>query len=278
MYCQNCGAPMLDGARFCGRCGAPVQHAGAESPDAAPQQAPSAAYPSAPQHQQPPQYPQQPPQYPQQPPQYPQQPPQYSQQQPQYPQQPLQYQQRTQYPQPQQYPQYPPQPYAAASKKRKLAVPIIALVLVAAILFTGLVSPGFFVKKSRAEALINRVQVHIPTPTGPEATVRLLGDVALQYYIQARLYLEKLSQYDVRDLSEEEFGLLVTNTLTALEDAEKISDFLAEAVDLWMECDDVREEPTYTVTQDAKAVATMAPTTSPSSMTPALMPPSQPCC
>lgn len=151
----------------------------------------------------------------------------------------------------------PPAVPAQPKKKRKLALPIIAVVLVVALLFTGFVAPGFFMKKSGgAESRINRVQVFLPNPTGPEAVVRITGDIALRYYVQARLYLEKLSQYDVKHLDEEEFGELVTNTLTALEDAEKISACLSEAVDLWMECDDVPGEASYKVVRTAGSGST----------------------
>ena len=236
--CAVCGRELKEGAGFCSVCGAPV----GGQPD--PRPAPAAASPQQPYGRS---------QYPPQGHSAPQPSAPYPQGQP--PAAPYPPQQRQQAPYGQQ--PYPPQqqPYAPPRRKRKLAVPIIALVLVAAILFTGLVSPGFFLKKSRAEALINRVQVHIPNPTGPEAVVRLVGEVALQYYIEARLYLEKLSQYDLTKLDEQEFGELVTNTLAAFENAEKMSYCLSDAVDLWMKCDDVREEATYTVVQEAKGDA-----------------------
>lgn len=244
--CAVCGRELKPGATFCGGCGAPA-----------------GAHP-APGQVSPPAYPQQP--YPQRQinaqPQVPQRQSAPRQGQgaappaaPYPPRQQAPYGQRQvppqQYRQPYPQPQYA-QPYAPPRKKRSLAVPIIALVLVAALLFTGLVAPGFFLKKSRAEALINRVQVHLPNPTGPEAVVRLTGDIALQYYIQARLYLEKLSRYDAGAYDADEYFALVQSTLTALEDAEKISAFLSKAADLWMACDDVQGEATYEVIQTAK--------------------------
>ena len=234
--CAVCGRELKAGSAFCAGCGTPVGGQQTPRQSAAPQQpyAPRPPYPPQPypprqgQGTVPPAAP-----YP------PRQQAPYGQ--PQYRQQP--------------YGQWQPQPYMQAQKpkKRKLAVPIIALFLVAAILFTGLVTPGFFVKNRRTEALINRVRVYIPNPTGPEAVVRLTGDIALQYYIEARLYLEKLSEYDVRHIDKEEFAELVLNTIAALENAEKMSACLSEAVDLWMECDDVREAPTYKVLQTAKS-------------------------
>ena len=235
-FCTACGRELQPGAAFCGGCGTPV----GGRPD--PRRTPAAPSP-----QQPGMRPQAPAQGWSAPPQMPGPPRQqapYGQQQ--YPQRKQPY-----------APPYQPPPYQQAQprRKRKLAVPIIAIVLVLAIAFTGLVAPGFLLKGRRAESLINRVQVHIPNPTGPEAVVRLMGGVALQYYLEARLYLEKLSQYDESNVDEEEFGELIRNTLAALENAEKVSDCLSDAVDLWMECDDVREAATCTVVQRAKGDA-----------------------
>lgn len=271
--CASCGKSLREGVLFCAACGAPVSTAAhQQSPSSSaeqagvPQQQQSVSAPNLPVQQAAPQYPYS---NPQQAASFPSQqgqampssasyPPQSGQTAPRYPQQYGHYPPQQQVPYGQQ--QYPPPqqhyaqtyPQVQPRKKRKLAVPIISVVLVIAILFTGLVTPGFFLKGKRAEALINRVQVHIPNPTGPEAVVRLMGSISLDYYTEARLYLEKLSQYDENNVNEKEFGELILNTLAALENAEKVSDCLSDAVDLWMECDDVREEATYTVVQKAK--------------------------
>ena len=88
---------------------------------------------------------------------------------------------------------------------------IIALVLIAAILFGG---GAFLWSKFRSpEKLINRVQVFIPNPTAAEAMVNLQTSLAIQYYIEARMYLEMLSQYDTENVDPEEFKKLVERSL-----------------------------------------------------------------
>lgn len=42
MFCENCGAPLEEGARFCGNCGAPVEPVAPVAP-ATPKQAPRSA-------------------------------------------------------------------------------------------------------------------------------------------------------------------------------------------------------------------------------------------
>ena len=156
----------------------------------------------------------------------------------------------------------PPQGYVPATvrpepKKRKYKAPIIiavALVLVV-VLVLGFVKPGFFLNKGgKNETLINRVEVFIPNPTGPESLTGLVGELAVEYYIEARLYLEKLSEYDLNELDGEKFVQLVSDTVAAFENADKATEFLSRVVDLWMECDDARTKPTYKVTQKAGAV------------------------
>ena len=161
------------------------------------------------------------------------------------------------YPPRQAGPYLPPDP-PAPPRKRRGPVRFIALLLAVAILVLGFVKPGFFLKEKRAEMRINRVEVFIPNPTGPEAVVSLVGDLALAYYVEARLYLEKLSQYDTGKMDPEEFASLALNTVTAFENAEKISECLSDAVDLWMACDDVREAPTYKVIHEARNTSALS--------------------
>ena len=208
-FCANCGRELRAGTLFCVGCGMPV--GGQQQPRQ------NTAVPYPPQQSQTPAAPTTPyarGQAPNAP-----YPPQYAPQQ----------RQASPYAQP-----YRPQPYPQAQprRKRKPAVPIIAAILVIAILFTGLVTPGFFLKEKRAEALINRVEVHLPNPTGPEAAVRLAGELAVQYYIEAQLYLETLSGYEEDDVDADAFTALATNTLKAFENAELMCDCVTDAVDL----------------------------------------------
>lgn len=129
-------------------------------------------------------------------------------------------------------------------------VALAAVLLLAAVLC--FVWPGFLRKKEADPAsLVNRVQVTVPNPTGPEALVNLEGALALQYYIEARMYLEKLSACDPAKLEGEEFKKLVDDTVAAFENADRISESLSRCVDLWMETDDVREKPKIKVLQTA---------------------------
>ena len=126
---------------------------------------------------------------------------------------------------------------------------IIALVLIAAVLFGG--GAYLWSRHRSPEKLINRVQVFIPNPTAAEAMVNLQTSVAIQYYIEARMYLEKLSQYNTENVDPDEFKKLVDLTVTAFENADKMSDCLNRSVDKWMETDDVRQTPVITVLQEA---------------------------
>ena len=211
----------------------------------------------APQRQQ---YPPQRQQYPPQRQQYPPQGQQYPPQRQQYPPQGQQYPPQGQpyAPQNRGYaPQAPAPVYPAAGqpqkkkKKGKGAIAAVIAVLLVAVLFLGFIKPAFFLKGRKQTSPINRVEVFIPNPTGPEAITGMVGNLALQYYIEARLYLEKLSEYDLEQLDGEAFVKLVADTVTAFENADKASDFLLRVVDLWMECEDVRDKPTCRVTQKA---------------------------
>lgn len=100
--------------------------------------------------------------------------------------------------------------------------------------------------------LINKVQVELPNPTGPEAIVGLQANIAIQYYVEARMYLEKLSMQDA-SADPDGFKKLVSDAVTAFENAEKISESLSGSVDKWMEAEDSREQPKIKVIQTADA-------------------------
>jgi predicted amidophosphoribosyltransferase len=46
MFCENCGAPLEEGARFCGNCGAPVASAAPVAREQAPRPAGKLYYPN----------------------------------------------------------------------------------------------------------------------------------------------------------------------------------------------------------------------------------------
>ena len=48
--------------------------------------------------------------------------------------------------------------------------------------------------------------------------------MAIQYYLEARMYLELLSQYDAKNADPEEIRRLVDLTVAAFENADKISE------------------------------------------------------
>lgn len=104
-----------------------------------------------------------------------------------------------------------------------------------------------------ADKLINHVEVMIPNPTAPEAMVSLQGKIALQYYLEARMYLEKLSMINAEEIDQAELLSLLNDTIRAFENAEKMSSFLSSSVDLWMKTDDKREAPTVKVVHKVDA-------------------------
>ena len=141
---------------------------------------------------------------------------------------------------------------------------VIAIILILCITITGCGNKKTKEEKNSREGknsneekdtsdLINKVQVFIPNPTGPEAVVGLQANIAIQYYIEARMYLEKLSMQDASEVDPETFQKLVDDAVTAFENAEKISDSLSKSVDMWMVADDQRSQPEINVLQTADA-------------------------
>ena len=141
---------------------------------------------------------------------------------------------------------------------------VIAIILILCITITGCGNKKTKEEKNPREGknsneekdtsdLINKVQVFIPNPTGPEAVVGLQANIAIQYYIEARMYLEKLSMQDASEVDPETFQKLVDDAVTAFENAEKISDSLSKSVDMWMVADDQRSQPEINVLQTADA-------------------------
>lgn len=212
-YCAYCGSQINDEAVFCTNCGKPVLKAQQKNPAQAPVR--QAAHPPV--------------------------------RQPSQPGYNAGWQVKA--------PQLAPHPQAQPKKKKGGAGALAALLAV--LLLAGVLCfiwPGFLKKKITDPAsLINRVQVTVPNPTGPEALVNLESALALQYYIEARMYLEKLSSYDTAGLDEAAFKKLVDDAVTAFENAEKISESLSRSVDLWMEADDERDKPKIKVLETAAA-------------------------
>lgn len=110
-------------------------------------------------------------------------------------------------------------------------------------------------QSKEASNLINHVEIMIPNPTVPEAIVGLQGNIALQYYMTARMYLEKLSMINAEEIDRDELVSLLNDTITAFENAEKMSSFLSSAVDLWMKTDDKRDAPKVKVLHRADEAA-----------------------
>ena len=144
---------------------------------------------------------------------------------------------------------------APAGKKRLGVIFILAAMILIFFYMVGTLSGPVSSGQNKGDqtALINRVEVTLPNPTGPEALVSLQTNVAMQYYIEARMYLEKLSTYNVNEADPEALRRLVDDTVTAFENADKSSESLGRSVDLWMETDDRRGQPEIKVLQTASA-------------------------
>lgn len=151
-----------------------------------------------------------------------------------------------------------------ANKKTNTLKGLVAIILAFCIAMTGCSGKKQSEEKDTSKRnestdgnestnLINQVQVVIPNPTGPEAVVGLEANIALQYYIEARMYLEKLSMQDASEADPESFQKLVDDAVKAFENAEKISESLSKSVDMWMEADDMRSQPEINVLQTADA-------------------------
>ena len=152
---------------------------------------------------------------------------------------------------------------SVGKKKEKCFMGSVAIILAICIAVTGCSGKNKSDRKDTSNAekssdveessnLINKVQVVLPNPTGPEAMVGMQTNIAIQYYIEARMYLEKLSMQDASEADPESFQKLVDDAVKAFENAEKISDSLSKSIDMWLVANDTRPQPEINVLQTAK--------------------------
>ena len=157
-----------------------------------------------------------------------------------------------------QQPTYGRQPQAAPVPPRKRKSPVVPILIIAlcALLVvvgvTGFIAPGFFLHKSSdsaggGQAVVTTAEIVIPKPTAAEAVVNATACMGIEYYNAARMYLEKIISFDPEKGTPEELEELVDTTIAAFEKAEKMSEAMDAAVDLWINTDEEREAPTFTV-------------------------------
>ena len=248
-YCRYCGGQLNEASKFCVNCGKPTEQSGA-SAQGQPAYRPPTGQPKV--YQQPvnrPQTAQQPPTF--QPPVNPQQP----RRQPTG--QPPVYQPGYGQPGYAQQTPYPQQPAQSAKKKRPARAILVSILCVAlvAVAITGFIAPGFFLHKGSdgergGPAVVTTAELVLPKPTAAEALVNVTAYMGIEYYNVARMYLEKLISFDPKKGTPEELDELVNTTIAAFEKAEKMSEAMEAAVDVWMNTDEERGTPTFRVTTE----------------------------
>ena len=141
------------------------------------------------------------------------------------------------------YPASPAQPrttsartgaHASQPKKKKNPAAGIAAALVLALLVTGFGWPGWLralIHGGGDEAVIHTVEVTLPASTGARAAVEEEAAVAVEAYLVARAYYDKLEHYDLDSFDPDEYMDLLERATTAFEIADELSAALEEDAD-----------------------------------------------
>ena len=124
-------------------------------------------------------------------------------------------------------------PAAAPVKKRihpmTIVMPIVAVVLVAAILLTGLVAPGWMRPSSKPGSIVDLyedgsfVQLTLPRQTNEQQAVYTAANMALQAYMNARLLTEKMSRDAAKGIDFETLAAEVRTVATAWDIADRLT-------------------------------------------------------
>lgn len=109
---------------------------------------------------------------------------------------------------------------------------VLALVLLAS-LFGCVNLPGLLGKNAYSAADgVHGAEATLPDPAPQRALVEDAQAMSVGSYLVARMYLEKLLQYDVARGNKEEYDQLLADTVAAFETAEKLAATLETAVDM----------------------------------------------
>ena len=157
---------------------------------------------------------------------------------------------------------------AAQAKKKKSPAAGIAAVLVIALLVTGFGWPGWLrtlirgggdeaaiqdvgdeaavqsdrdeaaVQGGGEEAVIHTVEVTLPASTGARAAVEEEAAVAVEAYLVARAYYDKLENYDLENFDPDDYNDLLDRAVTAFEIADELSAALEEDAEYLSELED----------------------------------------
>ena len=138
------------------------------------------------------------------------------------------------------YPASPAQPrttsvrtaaHTSQPKKKKNPAAGIAAALVLALLVTGFGWPGWLrtlIRGGGVEAVIHTVEVTLPASTGARAAVEEEAAVAVEAYLVARAYYDKLEHYGLDSFDPDEYIDLLNRATTAFEIADELSAALEE--------------------------------------------------
>ena len=185
MFCQNCGNELREGAAFCQNCGQPIR----ETANVRSERPNAPAYI----------------------------PPQQTQ---------------TGYFTPGQGQSGAVYPEAASTQKPKkkgrgcLIAAVIVLAVIIAVPFLGGLGLTWFLNRYDAQkdaSPIRAVEVTFPASTGAQAVVEQQAAVAVEAYLVARAYTDKLENYDLDSFDPDEYAALLDRTVAAWEAADALA-------------------------------------------------------
>lgn len=117
-------------------------------------------------------------------------------------------------------------------KMKRIISLILALALAASLCgcfgFSGLVSK----LENAAAGGVHGAEVFLPAPSPQRALLEDTQSLSVGAYLVARMYLEKLLQYDVARGNKEDYDRLLADTVSAFETAEQLAATLETAADM----------------------------------------------
>ena len=109
------------------------------------------------------------------------------------------------------------------SRRRILSMLLVSMVLICTL--TGFGSTKKTSDTNKEDDAIHSVEIMLPQPSEARACMDDAGQLAVGSYLVARMYLEKLLQYDAEKGNREDYDILLADTISAFETA----DILASA-------------------------------------------------
>ena len=104
------------------------------------------------------------------------------------------------------------------SRRRILSMLLVSMVLICTL--TGFGSTKKTSDTNKEDDAIHSVEIMLPQPSEARACMDDAGQLAVGSYLVARMYLEKLLQYDAEKGNREDYDILLADTISAFETAD----------------------------------------------------------